>query len=208
MVDVRLLREEANLLLADSSDLRASTMVVHPYADGLDASTAKFTGSEVAMYDKANSVSASHNSGESDDESADASALNYALHRWLVKLMPSDEVQPMVFYPFFLSANGLQFQTMPWFSIQLIRRSELAAARDEWTGMLGMTQREYDAPGAPDKRIAKRRHLVNIAAPKLTDLFLEARQGDVPCADSADASAWRRAAKRCAEREALRWGAD
>ena len=210
MVDVQLLREEAELLLSDSGDLRASTMVVHPYAVSLDSLTAMSTGYEVALYDEAGGLSILEPpplmGGASEDELGAAAALSYARNRWLEKIMPSAEVQPIAFYPFFLSPNGLEYQTMPWFSVQLIRRSELAAARGEWCRMLGMTQDEYDASGEPHKRIAHRRHLVNLAAPKLTELFLEVRQGEVPCEESADAPAWRRAAKRCAEREALRWG--
>ena len=104
---------------------------------------------------------------------------------------------------------------MPWF--QLIRRAELAEAREEWCRTLGMSQAEYDASGAPDQRIARRRHLVNAAAPQLTELFLAVRQGHVPDGSlgggggggggGGDADAWRRAAQRCAEREASRWAA-
>ena len=73
-------------------------------------------------------------------------------------------------------------------------------------------QAEYDASGAPDQRIARRRHLVNAAAPQLTELFLEVRQGHVPGGSlggggGGDADAWRRAAQRCAESEASRWAA-
>ena len=78
-----------------------------------------------------------------------------------------------------------------------------------------MSQEEYDASGAPDQRIARRRHLVNAAAPQLTELFLEVRQGHVPGGggggggggDADVAAAWRRAAQRCAECEAARWAA-
>ena len=79
-----------------------------------------------------------------------------------------------------------------------------------------MSQEEYDASGAPDQRIARRRHLVNAAAPQLTELFLEVRQGHVPdggggggggSGDADVAAAWRRAAQRCADCEATRWAA-
>lgn len=125
--------------------------------------------------------------------------------------MPSFEVQPLPFYPFFLSTQGLEYQTMPWFSIQLIRRAELAGAREEWCRTLGMSEAEYDASGAPDQRVARRRHLVNAAAPQLTELFLEVRKGQLPDGSlgggGGDAPAWRRAAQRCAECEASRWAA-
>ena len=131
------------------------------------------------------------------------------------QVMPSFDVQPLPFYPFFLATQGLEYQTMPWF--QLIRRAELAEAREEWCRTLGMSQAEYDASGAPDQRIARRRHLVNAAAPQLTELFLAVRQGHVPDGSlgggggggggGGDADAWRRAAQRCAECEASRWAA-
>ena len=60
---------------------------------------------------------------------------------------------------------------------------------------------EYDASGAPDQRLARRRHLVNAAAPQLTELFLEVRDGSLG-GGGGDAAAWRRAAVRCAESEA------
>jgi hypothetical protein len=204
MIDARLLRAEAVLLLA-GDDLRASTMVVHPHARALDGLTATFTGSD--------GEDGSGSSGAAfDEELAAAVAANYAQVRWLQKVMPSDDVQPIPFPSFFLSRSGrVEYQTMPWFSIQLIRRAELAAARGEWCEMLGMTQAEYDEAGR-NPRVAKRRHAVNAAAPALTELFLEVRRGDLPRSGAekqpaADAGAWRQAAQRCAEREALRWSA-
>ena len=50
---------------------------------------------------------------------------------------------------------------------------------------------EYDASGAPDQRLARRRHLVNAAAPQLTELFLEVRDGSLG-GGGGDAAAWRR----------------
>lgn len=85
------------------------------------------------------------------------------------------QVQPIPFYPFYLAAAGVEYQTMPWFSIQLIRRAELAAARTEWCAMIGVSTEEYDE-GEKDSRVARRRHAVNAAAPELTELFLEARE--------------------------------
>ena len=89
-----------------------------------------------------------------------------------------DQVQPIPFYPFYLSAAGVEYQTMPWFSVQLIRRDELADARDEWCGMIGVSTEEYDEgendSGRVLSRVARRRHAVNAAASELTELFLEA----------------------------------
>ena len=65
------------------------------------------------------------------------------------------QVQPIPFYPFYLSAAGVEYQTMPWFSVQLIRRTELAAARDEWCAMIGVSAEEYDkGEGEKDSRVA------------------------------------------------------
>ena len=71
-------------------------------------------------------------------------------------------MQPIPFYPFYLSAAGVEYQT-----------AELAAARDEWCSMIGVSTEEYDE-GEKDGRVARRRHAVNAAAPELTELFLEA----------------------------------
>jgi len=204
-IDVRLLRHEANRLLSETSDLRASTMVVHPHADALDGLTASSTAAEIAMHEGGGGgLETAARAEQRLVEAGEVAALNYARNRWLESIMPSDEVQPLAFYPFCLPPGGIDYQTMPWFSVQLIRRSELAAARDEWCRMLGMTQDEYDAFGAPNKRVARRRHLVNVAAPELFELFLDVRCGTVPCEEVADAAAWRRAARRCAERERAR----
>lgn len=199
MVDERLLREEAALLLSGDAGFRASTMIVHPYALKLDGMTAAFTEAEFLADDSASSVSLG-----TEEEMSAAVVANYERNRWLQKIMPSDEVQPLPFYPFFLSRNGIEFQTMPWFSVQLIRRSELAAARGVWCRKLGMTEEEYDESGQ-NPRVARRRHLVNAAAPELTELFLDVRRGDLPDSSAELTKKWRQTAERCAEREELRW---
>ena len=183
MVDARLLRREAELLLSDGA-ARASTMVVHPHAAALDGLTAGSAQAQAAF--EAEEEEEGGGSGGAvvplDDAAldalADATMADRARNRWLEKVhpnpnpnpkvvpsfevhpkpspspnphqvMPSFDVQPLPFYPFFLATQGLEYQTMPWFSIQLIRRAELAEAREEWCRTLGMSQEGQHGQSAP-----------------------------------------------------------
>ena len=101
MVDARLLRREASLLLSDGA-ARASTMVVHPHAAALDGLTAGSAKAKAAF--EAEAEEEGGGSGGAvvplDDAAldalADATMADRARNRWLEKVHPSPSPNPKV----------------------------------------------------------------------------------------------------------------
>ena len=112
MVDARLLRREAELLLSDGA-ARASTMVVHPHAAALDGLTAGSAQAQAAFEEAEEEEEEGGGSGGAvvplDDAAldalADATMADRARNRWLEKVHPSPSPNPKVVPSFEVHPN-------------------------------------------------------------------------------------------------------
>ena len=105
MVDARLLRREAELLLSDGA-ARASTMVVHPHAAALDSLTAGSAQAKAAFEAEEEEGGGSGGAVEPLDDAAldalaDATMADRARNRWLEKVHPNPSPNPNQLMPFF-----------------------------------------------------------------------------------------------------------
>ena len=100
MVDARLLRREAELLLSDGA-ARASTMVVHPHAAALDGLTAGSAQAKAAFEAEEEEGEGGGSGGAvvplddaALDALADATMADRARNRWLEKVHPNPSPNP------------------------------------------------------------------------------------------------------------------